>query len=177
WGFQPQPLDDPWGAGSVRVGGLVLSEIDLATLVLVTGLVAGLSVFFRHTRTGLAVRVAAADLEAAAAHGISPAMVSRLAWALAALVATVAGVLLASGPSAATPNLGEQALRAFPAVILGGFESPGGALAGGLVIGVVEVMTAGYLPGNELVAPYLVMLGVLLARPHGLFSAGAAKRL
>jgi len=177
WGFQPHHLGDPWGARSVRVAGLVLAQVDVTSLVVVGALVAGLSAFFGRTRLGLALRAAAADGEAAAAHGVSPALVSRLAWGLAAGVATVAGVLLASGPGAATPNLGDQALRAFPAVLLGGFTSLSGALAGGVVIGLVEVLTAGYAPGQELVVPYLVMLAVVLVRPDGLFGARPAARL
>jgi branched-chain amino acid transport system permease protein len=177
WGFQPHHLADPWGARSLRVAGVVLSQVDVATVAVVAALAAALSAFFRRTRMGLALRAAASDLEAAAAQGISPAVVSRLSWALAAGVAAVAGALLASGPAAATPSLGEQALRAFPAVLLGGFESLGGAVAGGVVIGVVEVLTAGYLPGQELVAPYVVMLAVLLVRPSGLLRAPEASRL
>ena len=177
WGFRPHHIGDPWGARSVRWAGVALSQVDLATLVLAAATFAALALFFRRTRLGLALRASAADREAAAAHGIRPVLVSRTAWALAAAAATVAGVLLASGPAAATPNLGEAALRAFPAVVLGGLVSLGGAWAGGLAMGVVEVLTAGYLPGNELVVPYLVMLAVLLLRPQGLFVAREASRL
>jgi branched-chain amino acid transport system permease protein len=177
WGFRPHHIGDPWGARSLRWAGLALSQVDVATLGLAAGSFAALAFFFRRTRLGLGLRASASDREAAAAMGISPALVSRTAWALAAGAATIAGVMLASGPAAATPNLGEVALRAFPAVILGGFVSLGGALAGGLVVGVVEVLTAGYLPGNELVVPYLVMLAVLLVRPEGLFVAPSARRL
>jgi branched-chain amino acid transport system permease protein len=177
WGFRPHHIGDPWGAASVRLAGVVVSHVDLASLVVVAALVAALTAFFVRTDVGLALRAAAADTEAAAAQGISLALVSRTAWALAAVVATAAGVLLASGPAAATPNLGETALRAFPAVLLGGFVSFGGALVGGLVIGVVEVLTAGYAPGQELVVPYVVMLGVLLVRPDGLLGVREARRL
>ena len=177
WGFRPHHVGDPWGARSLRIGGLVLSQLDLACLVVATLLVVALSWFFRRTRLGLALRAASSDLEAAAAQGISPALVSRLAWTLAAIVATTAGVLLASGPSDATPELGLVALRAFPAVLLGGFGSLGGALVGGVLVGALEVLTAGYLPGQELVVPYVVMLGVLLVRPDGLFGVREATRL
>ena len=177
WGFRPHHIGDPWGARSVRWAGVALSEVDVATLAVAASVFAGLAVFFRRTRLGLALRASASDREAAAAHGIRPTLVSRTSWALAAATATVAGVLLASGPAAATPDLGQAALRAFPAVILGGFVSLGGAWAGGLAVGVVEVLTAGYLPGNELVVPYLVMLAVLLVRPQGLFVGREASRL
>jgi branched-chain amino acid transport system permease protein len=185
WGFQPRSVEDPWGAGSLRIGAVVLSQVDVATLAVTTAVVAGLSAFFTKSRLGLALRAAASDLEAAVASGISPELVSRLAWGLAAGVAAVAGVLLASGTGAATPELSEQALRAFPAVVLGGFASLGGAVAGGLVIGLVEVLTAGYAPTHapwlgpnlHLVAPYLVVLALLALRPSGLLGAREAWRL
>ena len=185
WGFGPRAVGDPWGARSLRVAGVVLSEVDLATLAITVAAVAGLALFFARARLGLALRAAASDLEAAVASGVSPQTVSRAAWALAALVATLAGVLLAAGTGSAVPELGEQALRAFPAVVLGGFASVGGAVAGGLVIGVVEVLTAGYAPTHapwlgpnlHLVAPYLVMLLLLALRPAGLLGIREARRL
>ena len=177
WGFRPHPIGDPWGVGSVRVAGVVVSHVDLAALVVVAALVGALTAFFLHTDLGLALRAAASDIEAAAAQGITPRLVSRTAWALAGLVATAAGVLLASGPAAATPELSQIALRAFPAVLLGGFTSLGGALAGGIAVGLVEVLTAGYAPGQELVVPYVAMVAVLLVRPDGLFGVPEARRL
>ncbi len=185
WGFRPQSVGDPWGARSIRLAGVALSQVDVATVAATALLLAGLSAFFARTRLGLALRAAASDFEAAVACGIRPAVVSRLAWGLAAAVAAVAGVLLASGSGAATPELGEQALRAFPAVVLGGFASLPGAVAGGLVIGAVEVLAAGYAPVHapwlgtnfHLVAPYLVMLVVLWLRPSGLLASPEATRL
>ncbi len=185
WGFQPRSVGDPWGAGSFSLGGVVVSQVDVATLVITASVVAGLSVFFRRARLGLALRAAASDLEAAVAAGVSPEAVSRLAWGLAAVVGAVAGVVLASGTGSATPELSEQALRAFPAVVLGGFGSLGGAVAGGLVIGLIEVLAAGYAPAHapwlgpnvHLVAPYLVMLLLLAARPSGLLGEREARRL
>ena len=185
WGFRPRSVGDPWGVGSLRAGGVVVSQVDAATLVITLAAVAALSVFFRRARLGLALRAAATDLEAAVASGVSPATVSRLAWGLAAVLAALAGVLLAAGTGSATPELSEQALRAFPAVVLGGFASLGGAVAGGLVIGVIEVLTAGYAPAHapwlgpnvHLVAPYLVMLALLALRPSGLLGTAEARRL
>jgi branched-chain amino acid transport system permease protein len=185
WGFGQQPLDDPWGAGTVRVGGAVLATVDLATVVLAAASLAALGAFFRRARLGLAMRAAAADTEAALAQGIAPSMVAGLAWVLAAATATLAGVLLSSGVAAAHPGLGHQALRAFPAVILGGLESVPGAAAGGVAIGLLEVLTAGYAPAHapwlganaHQIVPYLVMVAVLLVRPAGLFGGRAVRRL
>ena len=185
WGYRPRSVGDPWGATSLRAGEVVVSQVDVATLLITAAVVGGLSVFFRHARLGLALRAAASDLESAVAAGVSPETVARLAWGLAAVVGAIAGVLLASGTGSATPELSEQALRAFPAVVLGGFGSLGGAVAGGLVIGVIEVLTAGYAPTHapwlganvHLVAPYIVMLVLLAVRPSGLLGAKDVQRL
>lgn len=185
WGFGQHALDDPWGPATVRVGPVVLAAVDVAALVLAGLVMGGLWAFFRHTRLGLALRASASDQEAALAQGISASMVGAVAWALAAATASVAGILLASGTATVHPELGYQALRAFPAVILGGLDSVPGAVAGGLVIGLVEVLTAGYAPtyapwlGTNVhqVVPYVVMVLILAVRPSGLFGAGAVRRL
>lgn len=185
WGFGQHPLDDPWGAGTLAVGGVVLARVDVATLVVAGTVMAGLWAFFRHSRLGLALRATASDPEAALAQGIRAPLVGAVAWALAAATAAVAGVLLASGTAAVHPELGHQALRAFPAVILGGFDSVLGAVVGGVLIGLIEVLTAGYAPTHapwlgvnvHQVVPYLVMIVVLLVRPRGLFGGHTARRL
>jgi branched-chain amino acid transport system permease protein len=94
-------------------------------------------------------------------------------------------VQLGSGPAAVTPSLGLIALAAFPAMILGGLDSPKGAVLGGLLIGVIQTLTAGYQPqyaaflGNNFysVMPYVVMIGILLIRPYGLFGTKEVHRL
>lgn len=182
WGFGQHALDDPWGASTVKVAGVVAATVDVAALAVAAVVMAGLWAFFRHTRMGLALRATASDQEAALAQGIPSALVGPLAWGLAAATAAVAGVLLASGTAAVHPELGYQALRAFPAVILGGLDSVAGAVLGGLVIGLVEVLTAGYAPqwlGTNVhqVVPYVVMVGVLLVRPAGLLGGSAVRRL
>lgn len=185
WGFDQHPLDDPWGARTYRLAGLVVAASDVAALVVAGTVMVALAWFYRRSRLGLALRAAASDQEAAMACGISARMVAGASWVLASATATVAGVLLASGTAAVHPDLGYQALRAFPAVILGGLDSVPGAVAGGLVIGLVEVLTAGYAPthapwlGTNVaeVVPYVVMVAVLLARPSGLFGGRAPRRL
>ena len=141
-------------------------------------------VFFRYTRTGLGMRAAAFDQEAAAAQGVSVARSFQISWAIAGAVAVVAGVML-TATSGDTPTLALSfsALRAFPAMILGGLDSPGGAVVGGLIIGVAEVMTATYLDYEWLgtnfdaVMPYLILIAVLLWRPTGLFGTQSVERV
>jgi branched-chain amino acid transport system permease protein len=108
--------------------------------------------------------------------------VHALTWALAGALATLGGLFLAGFPGAPQPALGDAALRAFPAVVLGGLTSSVGAVIGGLLIGVVEVMTSGYAPASlgtnfYAVAPYIVMIAILLVRPYGLLGTAPAERV
>jgi branched-chain amino acid transport system permease protein len=108
--------------------------------------------------------------------------VYALTWAIAGGVAAVGGLFLAGFPSSVNPSLGDVALRAFPAVILGGLDSPPGAVVGGITIGMVEVLSSGYAPGwlgsnFAAVAPYVVMILVLLSRPYGLFGTRPVERI
>ncbi|NIU65281.1 MAG: hypothetical protein GWN73_07550 [Actinobacteria bacterium] len=90
-------------------------------------------------------------------------------------------MLTSRGGSALSPGLGLISLRAFPAMIIGGLDSTGGAIAGGVIVGVAEIMAQGYLESESLgnvasIAPYVVMVMVLLWRPSGLFGTKAVER-
>jgi branched-chain amino acid transport system permease protein len=144
--------------------------------------------FFR-TRTGIAMRAVAFDQETALAQGISVGRVFAIAWGAGAALALVAAVCYSvsppSGTGVVTTGLSGLALRALPAVILGGLDSVQGALAGGIAIGLAEVFAGSYLSeytntlgtGYALVVPYVVMLLVLLVRPYGLFGTPEIRRV
>jgi branched-chain amino acid transport system permease protein len=182
FGGNARILGDPWGASAVSVGGVTFNWVRIWT-VLCTGLILALYfVFDRFSRYGLAMRATAADEEAAMAVGVPVRRVYALTWAIAGGVAAVGGLFLAGFPSSVNPSLGDVALRAFPAVILGGLDSPPGAVVGGIAIGIVEVMSSGYAPGwlgsdFSAVAPYAVMILVLLIRPYGLFGTRPVERV
>jgi branched-chain amino acid transport system permease protein len=186
WGFDALDLGDPWRDDDIRVGDVVLAEKDLWTIGLAAAVLAAFFAFFRYSRLGVAMRATALDQEAALAQGISARTVFLLSWAISGVVAALAGVTLAAGPIQLEPAIGFIALAAFPAMILGGLDSPGGAVVGGLVIGVVQVLTAGYQPdwawtswlgdGFDQVMPYLVMVVILLVRPYGLFGTREVRR-
>ena len=182
FGGNARILGDPWGASAVHAGGLTFNWVRIWTIV-GTGVILGLYfVFDRFSRYGLAMRATASDQEAALAVGVPIRRVYALTWAIAGGVAAVGGLFLSGYPSSVNPSLGDVALRAFPAIILGGLNSPPGAVVGGIVIGVVEVLTSGYAPGwlgNNFaaVAPYIVMILVLLIRPYGLFGSRPAERI
>lgn len=185
WGFDSLNLDDPWGVETVDAGGVVLSVRDLWTLALTAVALGGLFAFFRFSKLGVAMRATAMDPEAALAQGISARSVYAASWAIAAVLATIAGVTLASGPAALSPGIGAIALLAFPAMIVGGLESPGGAVAGGVIIGLAQALTAAYQEdlfpwagdGFSAVMPYVVMILILLVRPYGLFGAREVRRV
>lgn len=186
WGFDRLDLDDPWGLDTFTVGGVIVAVTDVVRIVAAAGLLATFFAFFRYSRVGIAMRATASDQEAALAQGISASRIFGLSWAIAAAVATLAGVLLSAGARGVDPSLSVIALLAIPAIILGGLDSPAGAVVGGLVIGVVEEMTKGYGPGNlpewvgsnfHTVMPYLVLVAILLLRPYGLFGTREVERL
>lgn len=185
WGYDALDLGDPWGIDTVDIGGVVLALKDLWTIALAGVVLLGFFLFFRYSRMGVAMRASALDQEAALARGISVRRVFAWSWGIAGGVAALAGVSLGAGPASITPSLGLIALAAFPAMILGGLDSPKGAVIGGLVIGVTQTLTAGYQPeyaaflGNNfyVVMPYVVMIVILLIRPYGLFGTKEVQRL
>ena len=185
WGFDRLNLGDPWGVRTVRVAGLAFALKDIWTIVLAAAVLLAFFLFFRYSRLGIAMRATALDQEAAIAQGISARRIFALSWGIAGAVATLAGVMLAAGGGGVRPDIEFVALLAFPAIILGGLDSPAGAVVGGVVIGVVQTLTAGYQPqyaswlgsGFSSVAPYVVMIVILLVRPYGLFGTQEVRRV
>jgi branched-chain amino acid transport system permease protein len=185
WGFENLNLGDPWGNDTVRVADVVLSVGDLWTIGITAAAVLAFFLFFRFSTTGLAMRAAALDQEAALAQGVSPGRVFALAWAIAGAVAALGGITHAAGSAQLSPAVGFFALAAFPAMILGGLDSPLGAVVGGIIIGVTQNLTAGYQPdhaawlGNNfhIVMPYVVMVLILMVRPYGLFGTPEVRRV
>ncbi len=185
WGYDRLDLGDPWGVRKVSLGPLDVEVKDLWTLALAVIVLAAFFAFFRFGRYGVAMRATAFDQEAAIAQGISARRVFALSWAIAGAVATLAGVMLAAGSGGVDPSKDIIALAAFPAIILGGLDSPLGAVVGGFVIGISQSLTSGYQPehapflgeGFDVVMPYVVMVLILLVRPYGLFGTREVVRV
>jgi len=185
WGSEHRQVRNPWNIQTIDVGGLVLGVRDLWTIGLAAAVVAAFFVFFRYTALGLAMRVTAFDPEAALAQGISARKVYAVSWAIAAALGALAGITMAAGPGGLSPEIGFIALAAFPAMILGGLDSPAGAVLAGLVIGLAEALTRGYQDtlfswaGNNVsvIVPYLLMIAILLVRPYGLFGTREVRRI
>ncbi|CAL9660032.1 branched-chain amino acid ABC transporter permease [Streptomyces griseomycini] len=179
------PLGDPWGDAVTELGPVTVADSRLAAIVVSTVVIGTVFALFRFTSWGLSLRAAAEDLEAAALMGVRLGRVRAGGWALAGALAALAAVFLASFPAPGLERTtGQIALHAFPAAILGGLASPVGALAGSLLIGLTEALVVGYQSelhvlgeGFGDVAPYAVMLLVLLVRPTGLFGGKGAARV
>jgi len=188
WHNPPGGISTPWGLSRVTIGDVKILQVNIATVVLGAIVMGGFFLLFQYTKVGVGMRATAVDQEAALAQGINVRRIFALSWAIAGVVAVVAGMMLAGGAGPApglSVSLALIALRAFPAIILGGLDSPGGAVVGGLIIGVAEVMTKGYIPdlipslGPEFgdIVPYLIMLVILLVRPFGLFGTPEVRRV
>ena len=165
------------GLVTVPIADVRLNVVSVATMLASGILFAVFFTFFRASRFGVAMRATAFDQEAALAVGIPVRRVYAWSWMIAGATATVAGVFLAAFPSSLSPSLGFAAFRAFPAAIVGGLDSPGGAILGGLAIGVIEVLVQAYQPllfpalGTSLhvVTAYVLMIAGLMVRPYGPF--------
>lgn len=185
WGSRNLNLGDPWGISTVTLADIVFQVRNLWAMGLVTLVLLGFFLFFRYSSLGLAMRATAIDQEAALAQGMSAKRVYMSAWAIAGATAALAGMSIASGASSLSPEVQFYALLAFPALILGGLDSPLGAVVGGLVIGVTQSLTGGYQgdfapwlgAGFQSVMPFVVMVLVLLVRPYGLFGTPEVKRV
>ncbi|WP_035853837.1 branched-chain amino acid ABC transporter permease [Cryptosporangium arvum] len=175
----------PWGGDVVRLGDVGISTNRALAILVAAVLIGGFFAAFKYSDWGVAMRAVAEDGDAAALMGIRQGRVSAIAWLVAGALAAVAALFLVGAPTpGVSPAVYTVALGAFPAAILGGLDSTGGALAGGLLIGVAEALAAGYQDqllflgrGFGPVVPYLVMIVVLLVRPSGLFGTRELTRV
>ncbi len=172
--------------GQFVVGGVHMDHIRLAAIAGSILCVGALALFFNRTRLGLSMRIVAADPEVATVLGINVPWVHAVAWAIAGILGLVAVTFLGSLPGyGLQPSTAYVAFRAFPAAVLGGMASLPGAVVGGLLIGIVEVLMAGYQPemlpqlgnGFYIVSGYLVMIAILFIRPQGIFGSRGGERL
>jgi branched-chain amino acid transport system permease protein len=183
WGSDQLSMGDPWGLDVLRVGGLTITHRDLAVIISTLVILGVFGAFFRFSRMGLAMQATALDPEAALAQGVSDRTVHRLSWAIAGALGAFAGTMLATTAGTGLgPGLEQFALLALPVIILGGLESPLGAVLGGLIVGIVQQFAVVKVPdafgaGFDQVVPYLLMLAIMLVRPQGLFGTKKVRRI
>ena len=177
WGKAPLPFPAPFGSGRVLIGGLAFVPQEALTFLLAIGAMALLETLRRRTIVGKAMRAAAFSLDAARLVGINISSTSLLAFGASAALAALAGILIAPISNASSEMGTLLGIKGFAAAAVGGLGTFQGALAGGLILGLVEVLAAGLLwPGFSDVAAFLLLILILLARPAGLFGQPEALR-
>ena len=182
WGGEYKTYHGVLPTVALNVGEISIpSETSIGLIVSII-VVAMLMLFFRYTKIGLAMRATAEDLHVVQSVGIRATTVYAVSWVIACVVGVIGGILLGGVSGVMTP-LAEVGLKAFAVVLLGGVNSIGGAIVAGIILGVLENVAAGYLdpllPGGGLahVFPFIVMIIVLIFRPHGLFGLVTIERI
>jgi branched-chain amino acid transport system permease protein len=186
WGGEPKQLKSPFGVRTFEVGGVVIAAHDLGTIAVAVGIVIILWLLFQFTKVGLALRAAAVNPVEARLVGVRVSWMLALGWGLAATLGAVAGMLTAPTVGLDPNMMAPVLIYAFAAAVLGGIDSPMGAVVGGLALGVLLNMLS-YLSQyglfdwftEELRLPMalLVILVVLVVRPQGIFGKPEVKRV
>jgi branched-chain amino acid transport system permease protein len=177
WGSEPRNFDAGLPTQVVTFGGVPFYPAQIWLIAALAVVIAAVWAFLRFTRYGVAMRATAANETAALLVGVSVSQIHALAWMISSAVAAIAGLLFAINFKLA-PDMWFQGLKSFPAVILGGMDSVGGAALGGLVIGLIESLSQGYLgEGMRDIAGFIVIILVLLVRPFGLFGSRDIERV
>jgi branched-chain amino acid transport system permease protein len=173
----PLPIpDDP-----VVIGPATLPPIQVLGAGVAILLFIGFNWFFKKSRMGVAMRAVADNQQVAQAMGINVERYFALAWAMAGIISALAGIVWGS-MLGVDVQIAVVGLKVFPVVILGGLDSIGGAMVGGLIVGLVESLASGYLDpyvggGTKDFAPYLLMILVLMIRPYGIFGKRQIERV
>ena len=177
----PRAVPLPIPQEPIDLAGMPVAADRLVAALVAVACIAAVSFVFHRTRTGVALRALADDQQVAMTVGIDVDRHLAITWAMAGVLAVVAGVLWAfiagSGLSLALVGL-----RVFPIVVIGGLDSIPGTIIGAMVVGVLESLAAGYLDpvlgaGFSTVSPYAILLAVLFVRPHGLFGRVDVRRV
>jgi branched-chain amino acid transport system permease protein len=174
WGHLGKEFPSPFSIEkTVSFSGVYISTVHLWTIVFGSIFVLFFYLFFRFSVIGIGMKATGNDQVASMIQGINVRKMLALSWAIAAVTSTVAGCFLASY-SYLHPEMGLIGLKAFPAIILGGLDSVGGAIIGGLAIGLIENLAGGYLDkllggGIKEITSFVIVLLVMMIRPYGLF--------
>jgi branched-chain amino acid transport system permease protein len=184
------PPNRPFPTKTFEVGGVVINVQDIGIIIVTLGLVAALWAFFRFTKIGLALRAAAVYPDSSRLVGIRVGWMLGVGWGLAAALGAVSGIFTAAAFPPLEPTMMQPVLiYAFAAAVLGGVDSPAGAIVGGLVLGVFLTLVGAYadtfkdwglpldLAHLRLPVAFVFILLILFARPQGLFGRAAARRV
>ncbi|HLX08246.1 MAG TPA: branched-chain amino acid ABC transporter permease [Thermoanaerobaculia bacterium] len=182
WGTDTRPFPEVFPSAPLMLGQVPVSRAYAWSLGCVVVLLVAFSLFFKYSRLGIAMRATAFSQQVALSMGISVRRMFALAWAIAAVVSAVGGILLGAVRTGVDQSLALIGLKVLPVVILGGLDSVPGAIAGGLLIGVLENLAGGYLDplcggGVKEVAPFVILVAILMIKPYGLFGKVRIERV
>jgi branched-chain amino acid transport system permease protein len=174
WGTDTRPFPEIFPSTPVQIGPLPVSQGYLYSVGCVAILLLLFTLFFKYSRAGIAMRATAFSQQVAQSMGISVRRMFALAWAIAAVVSAIGGILLGGVRGGVDAALAAIGLKVIPVVILGGLDSIIGAIVGGLLVGVLENLAGGYLDplfggGVKEVAPFVILVLILMVKPYGLF--------
>jgi branched-chain amino acid transport system permease protein len=180
WGGNPRSFPPAFSIKGYVIGdhAVLFSPFDLFTVAVVGVLMAGVILLFTHTSLGLRMRAAAFAPEVARLVGVRVSHMFTVGWALASLAGSLAGVLVAPSVFVAPNSFDSVLVFGFTAAVIGGLESPVGALVGGTTLGLALSYVSGY-GGAELVTlgALVILIAVLMVRPNGLFTRAQARRV
>jgi branched-chain amino acid transport system permease protein len=182
WGPEEKILPSPFPNGSWDIGGVQISEQNVGVIGVVVGCVIVLWLFFRFTKLGLALRASAINPQASRLLGVRVPLMLSIGWGFAAVLSAIAGLMAAPALFVFTPNFMQVILiYAFAAAVLGGIESPVGAIVGGLALGVTINLLGTYVDfvtaEMQLPVALVILLAVLILRPGGLLGTVAVRRV
>jgi branched-chain amino acid transport system permease protein len=181
WGSETLVYPAIFPAEPLRFGAIVVSQVYLYSVFFAVLCLVLFNLFFRYSSSGIAMRAVANDQQAAQSMGISIKKIFAIAWAIAAVVAGVGGILIGN-INGVNSSLSSFGLKVFPAVILGGLDSIPGAILGGFIIGLLEALSGMYLDpifegGSKEVVPFIVLVVVLMIKPYGLFGTEEIEKI
>ena len=180
WGAKLRNFPSHFSLIGLKIGGtrLAISDFDLFIVSVVIVLMLALVVLFRYTKLGLMMRASAFAPEVARLLGVRVGRMLTLGWGLACAAGAVAGLLAAPKVFLFPNNMDAVLIFGFTAAIIGGLDSPVGALVGGLITGLALSFIGGYLGSDlETVGAFVILVVVLMARPEGIFSSISARRV
>jgi branched-chain amino acid transport system permease protein len=181
WGFLPKTSRSPFPVTPIRLGDIVISWQLIGISVVLLGMMGLIFALFNYTKLGLGLRGAADNPASARLVGINVGMMLAIGWGLAAMVGSTAGVMVAPKLGLQPNMMASIMLFAFAGAVVGGFDSPLGAVLGGLLVGLLQSFVGAYwVPhGNQLslVIAFVVIMVVLLVKPNGLFGRALVSRV
>jgi branched-chain amino acid transport system permease protein len=179
WGAQIRGFPAPFSIGATQIGGVyfALSPFNIFTIGVVLAVMAAMLLLFRFTSLGLRMRATAFAPDIARLLGVRVGRLLTLGWAIATLTGSIAGLLVAPTLLLYPSNMDAILVYGFTAAVLGGLDSPVGALVGGLGVGLALSYIGGYLGADlEAIGALVILIGILMVRPQGLFVHSAERR-